>query len=47
MRADYLRVETRRVCERHGFGKRTRGRFDLMTAFDEPRRKRLEKRNVR
>ena len=47
MRADYLRVKTCCVCEWNGFSKRTSRRFDLMTAFNEPRRQRLEKRYVR
>lgn len=47
MRADYLRIKTRGVCEWHCFGKCTCGRFDLVTAFNKPRRQRLEKRNVR
>ena len=47
MRTNYLRVKTRGVCEWNRFGKRTRGRLDLVTTFNKPRRKRFEKRNVR
>ena len=47
MRADNVRLETRGECEWNSFGKRARGRFDLMTAFDKPGSECFEERNVR